>query len=95
MEIIEKLARAICKSRWADRFDVRNDEIGDDMQDIYWKDYVPDAKLILQAIREPSEAMLFAGCCETPFRWESEGGAQMTADVWRAMIDSALADCKV
>ncbi len=92
MEMIEKLARAICESRWADRDDVLNDEMGDDMKDIYWIDYVPDAKLALQSIREPSEGMLFKGCAETPYRWESESGAKMTGDVWRAMIDAALAE---
>jgi hypothetical protein len=56
------------------------------------------ARAILTAMREPTEVMRDAGADELPDRWAdnpsdntSEAYAQ-TADVWRAMIDAALAE---
>lgn len=50
-----------------------------------WQEFVPLARTILEAIREPTDAMLTAAAGLT----EGEGGPTET---WQAMIDAALAD---
>ncbi|MBN9504970.1 MAG: hypothetical protein J0I69_02995 [Altererythrobacter sp.] len=48
-----------------------------------WQDYLPEARAVLEAIREPSDAML-----EVDAR--RPDGSFYPEDHWRAMIDAAL-----
>lgn len=48
----------------------------------YWRIYVPQARAVLMAIREPSDAMNNAGS-----RW-----AENASLTWQSMIDAALGE---
>lgn len=50
-----------------------------------WQRFVPPARAVLEAIREPTDDMLTAAAGLT----EGEGGPTET---WQTMIDTALAD---
>lgn len=60
-----------------------------------WRDYVPRARAVIEAIREPSEAMANRGLTE----WQSStdfGALEPEAAdfdlAWKAMIDALLAE---
>lgn len=48
-----------------------------------WRDYVPEVRAVLTAIREPSEAMLAVDPA-------GPTGSIYPEDIWRAMVDAAL-----
>ena len=52
----------------------------------YWRDYVPDARAVLTAIRDPSEGMADAGSKAAAYHGEDG------RPVWQAMIDAALSE---
>lgn len=54
--------------------------------DEHWADYLDDARTVLAALREPSEAMI--SCRIT----RAHGYAGDVDMVWREMIDAALAE---
>jgi len=66
-------------------------------QDFGWRDQVDAVKLVLTAIREPSEAMKLAGRTSQPFI-TPEGqrpwtpGQIAACAIWEDMIDAALAE---
>lgn len=71
-EMIERVARALAKL--AD-----NDN---------WNEFVPDARAAIEAMREPTDAMMAAvDCAGEKADWLS--GRAWTA-AWQAMIDEAL-----
>ena len=70
--MIERIARTLCGLA-GDPPDSEPD----------WEAFVPAARAVLQAIREPSVEMAEAGIEAT-----AAGGAEVS--VWRAMIDCAL-----
>jgi hypothetical protein len=53
-----------------------------------WRDYVPEARAVRVAIREPHEVMRHAG------EGISEDHRNDAVSIWHAMIDAALADEK-
>jgi hypothetical protein len=53
-------------------------------EEVDWQDYLPGAKIVIEALREPSEAMLGAGL--------GRKNPGQPDDVWTAMIDAALAE---
>ena len=91
--MVDRVARALyAESDWA-LSDKRGGHVG-------WKDFRDDARAAIQAMREPSDAMLRAGFrnnrhvnsapCD---RATCIGAVTMPADqAWRAMIDAALAE---
>ena len=48
-----------------------------------WQDYLPEARAVVEAIREPSAAMLAADPT-------GPSGSFFPEDVWRAMINALL-----
>jgi len=81
--LIESAALSIMREDYPEEFDQTGElsELGQ----IYWHKrgrwYVSAARAVLQAIREPSEAM---------DRAAAECESSIVADVYRAMIDAAL-----
>lgn len=99
MTPIERASRALASSHYAARFGKPSDDPHVVMNvDARWPDFEVTVRAVLQAIREPSEAMKtgaefseltmsYGG--ENSFEYLSEENA---ADVWRGMVDAALAE---
>lgn len=86
MTPLERAARALCS---LDRFPA--DPITDGKAP--WQDYLPRARAVLHAVREPSEAMTEAGAEITSHISSTEADESFAgdaADIWRVMIDTAL-----
>lgn len=90
MSMIEKVARALFEHQ---QFDA--DMVFDDFKD----EYLAEARIAIEAMREPTEAMLKAG--EIPTREISLGNGQTVRglglgaapwSIWPKMIDAALAE---
>ncbi|WP_088471892.1 hypothetical protein [Sphingopyxis witflariensis] len=77
MTPLERAARALC------RLDGHPENATMDRKPL-WADYLPEARAVLQAIREPSVSMLSAA--------DRHDKRDASADAWRAMIDAALAE---
>lgn len=74
---IERAARALCE--------LEGNPPGATMDGKpLWRDYVPEVRAVLTAIRDPSVDMNYRGCLNHP--------PADTAGIWRAMIDAALAE---
>jgi len=81
MNMVEKVARAICKEQQGDPgYDVWTLSLGSPHRALY----LAQARAAIAAMREPSEAMLAAG------RWPAEDDGALAC--WQAMIDDALAE---
>lgn len=90
---LERAARALSEANGVDP-----DYIDEGADEPYWKCLVEDARAVLMAVREPSEAMLpdphntdtalyrAARLMED----ESVSTAEAAAAMWQAMIDAAL-----
>lgn len=77
-EVIGRVAKAMYSEPWRQPWE----EIGPHAQ-AFWRRY---ARRAIEAMREPSDAMLDAG-------WEHTGDPcwkHNVADAWRVMIDEAL-----
>lgn len=81
-EMIERVARALCKADGCDPDHESPDQIDAGIK--LWTRYVRDARAAIEAMREPTEAMSEAvkplGLCRT----------EDAAEIYRAMIDAAL-----
>lgn len=75
-EMIERVARAICK---ADGQDPDHEGELTDEGTFQWQSYVTDARAAIEAMREPTKAMI-AACYP-----DEDAGL-----IWRDMIDAAL-----
>lgn len=62
MSPLERAARALAKQHHQPQFDQGNSSLhAGQYADRYWRDYVRQARAVLEAIREPSEDMIQAG----------------------------------
>lgn len=102
--IIERAARALYQLNDAPAPDVIAKLSADDAKEeaefaeTAWLNYVEDARAVLRAIREPSDAMVESG--GNVQWWETIGDSGETVEaglasddvarVWQAMIDAAL-----
>lgn len=77
MTPLERAARALYQRLGTEIADPEN--LGEDER---WPEFVDDARAVLQAIREPSDAMLDAAGKADPLECRS--------GEWRAMIDAAM-----
>lgn len=93
--MLEKAARALAdldirqKRRW-DTSEAELERLLPGAIDYNWRDCIPEALAVLQAIRTPDEAMIEAG-------WETDRGSKCEQDmepqlVWTAMIDSVIGE---
>lgn len=102
MTPLERAARALYRLHDAppqdllDRLKANGDDEGlaEELaeEDEVWPNYVADARAVLEAIREPSEAMREAGAevGESHDNLPRETEPHAADDVYRAMIDAAL-----
>ena len=81
-EMLERVARALCDDNWdaRDFTETANGDEPEEQRD-YWRGKARDA---IEAMSEPTEAMLIKGCCIPGVSLET--GKRM----WQAMIDAAL-----
>lgn len=101
-EIIERAARAICTTFGYDPD--KDDEVGlCEPGDVNWNMFEDHARAVLQAIREPNEAIRQAMRENVPvdgYEWEFSEREELSngmvvdpiRDCWQAMIDAALSD---
>jgi hypothetical protein len=90
--LLESVARAICTEslRWDE------DEAAPSMLislvDVNWPKYIPEARASIQALREPSPAMLDAFVSRAlQVSVSGEGGwTQYAIGQWQQMVDAAL-----
>jgi hypothetical protein len=91
---LEKAARALCRSYGYDPD--ANYQPGEEdgvvlsvtVPQPHWRQFVPKARAVILAIREPSDAMVRAMLANTPDG--TDPGPSAAA--WYAMIDAALSD---
>lgn len=81
MTPIERAARNLAEMH-ADTFERRSPTVEREYADAHWRDYLPEVRAVIAAIREPSEAMLNAS---TEGQSSREGVARF---VWTAMSDA-------
>ena len=84
MEIVERVARALCDDtlkRWRSPIALQKEP---------WREFIPAALAAIEAMREPSDAMITAGIIERHDSVVPEAWSLATANIWRAMIDAAL-----
>ena len=82
-DMVEKVARALCAQQWPEFTQVQIDH--------GWTKFIPAARAAIQAMREPSEAMISAGGYNRPFQNDDwKAGNIAAASGYRAMIDAAL-----
>lgn len=87
---LERAARALASYRY---------EHGADCQGLvrlqwvekFWRYYVPEARAVLMAVREPSEDMKKAGSL-APNYIEDQSSARGCGNIFTAMIDAALGE---
>jgi hypothetical protein len=92
--MVERVARAICVSEGAVDPDGSFEGVA------HWERYDAEARAAIEAMREPTEAMMqavtdFAVQHDLPWWWDetiarSEGSLQPGPGVWSVMIDAAL-----
>lgn len=78
MTLIEKVARAICAGCGNDP-DFHHRSMDADWK--YWMEYEPLARVIIKAMREPTDEMIDAG---------RDAWTHHVTPIWQAMIDTAL-----
>lgn len=86
MDLIERIARTLCDdtlSRWRSPIALQSEP---------WREFIPAARAVLLAIREPSDAMIGEAIIERHGSGVPEAWSLATANIWRAMIDAALAE---
>lgn len=83
--MIERVARAICAAKGDDP-----DEPCEDWMTEFsgWRGYQESARAAIEAMRDPTEAMIEAGAMVD--NWCQSEGQAAQPDVYRKMIDEAL-----
>lgn len=91
MTPLERAARALCKSHLEDPDEVVSTLGENPGTPIYaWQDRVHDARAVLTAIREPSEAMIASGNEQMDVDPELGHNEATPESIWRTMIDAML-----
>lgn len=88
MTSLERAARALCT------LDGNPENATMDGKPL-WQDYLPEARAVLGALREPSPAMIEAGSEITSHIASTESSESFAADaanVWRVMVGVALSE---
>lgn len=79
-EMVERVARAICKARFSNGGNA-DDDGWDDAPEKFKDEYLAEARAVIEAMREPTNAMMLAAHqLEHP----------VFDDIWETMIDAAL-----
>lgn len=80
-EMVERVARVIC-AQWGERDKAFIDK--------RWHLQIPIAQAVIDAMREPTEAMISQGALEITSMGPLSTDMRSAADSYRAMIDEAL-----
>lgn len=65
----------------------------EEFADLYWRSYTAQARVVLEALRQPCDAMLRAGGIAVSNKdRDRENTAEDVASFWQAMINAALSD---
>ena len=91
MSPIERAARALHRSRMERQYPKPDDHPWESLSPRDQKLRMLDVKVILNALRDPSEAMVSAGG-EKTFAGSYSAAQAGAVNAWRAMIDTILAD---
>jgi hypothetical protein len=83
--IIERAARFLLAKRYPDYS-------WDELTLYDQNAYKADARAVLITIWKPSEAMIEAGLAECSADWRESVCREFLPDIWKAMIDAALAE---
>lgn len=94
-EIVERVARALCDEDLWQCGGSDGTRLNPAMPN--WHHYRKQARLTIEAMREPTEAMCEAGATYYHDNYQTGHAKEQTAapDIWRAMIDEALKTEKV
>ena len=93
MNMIERVARAICRKRG-----FNPEELTQVHAIKYWCLFIPDARAVFEVMRDPTDAMIEAerigsvGKCFPSDGTQQEMNAWAVTNSWQAMIDQALKD---
>lgn len=82
MNPLERAARALCT------LDGNPENAKMDGKPL-WQDYLPEARAVIEAIREPSEAMQVAGV-NAPNYLEDQSSRRGCTNIYATMIDALL-----
>ncbi|WP_260581169.1 hypothetical protein [Sphingopyxis sp. PET50] len=94
MTPLERAARALCLADGLDpdrKFKSSDWSEGTAPHEFAWHEYLPKARAVLTAIREPSEGMREAGAGQL-FGAASDDWGEDAKKVWVAMIEAALTE---
>lgn len=88
---IERAARALCVAEWnaCNGLEKLFFATAQEAADAMWQSFIPSARAVLRAIREPSMRMTLAFHRELP-----EPCGKTAEEVWQAMIDAVLGEAK-
>jgi hypothetical protein len=89
-EMVERVARAIAGRRAVRLIDTYGIDEGHLKNFIVLPVDIEDARAAIAAMREPTAKMVDAGCDEEKVGYAPDGAP--ADDVWRVMIDAALAE---
>jgi hypothetical protein len=85
MDMVERVARALAMDQWPEH------NWPADFSEREAEDYRGHARAAIEAMREPTEAMLAAGFGDaSPTIWTAGITPEDQRNVWQAMIDSTL-----
>jgi hypothetical protein len=85
-EMVERVARVLCRRAVAAEYPTASAEVLDKMAEDPGEPYLSDASAAIEAMREPTEAMLSAAGPHGTF-WDDTCTPK---DCWDAMIDASL-----
>lgn len=84
--MVENIARALCRARYNGPPEMYPKGWVDERVNANWHIFVPDAKTVLTAMRDPTDKMICAALDD----WDRRKGDQTDRHVRQAMIDEAL-----
>lgn len=90
MDMVEKVARALCVKHYSERFQkpVTDDHVAINV-DANYRLFLDEARVAIEAMREPTDGMADQGDRECG----EYGCSEMRMKyIWRSMIDAALAE---
>ena len=86
-EMVERVARALARKTWKQQRSVDENRTADEYVDACWRLYAEDAATAIDALMEPTEAMLRAG--DRP-GWDDSVTVGLALEIWQAMLRAAL-----
>lgn len=86
-DMIERVARALCRCRVSQSDYVLGWASVEQEVHYCWNEWTEEARAAIEAMREPTEDMLYTGNAQIP-DWDRQ--IEDVRNTWHAMIDAAL-----